>query len=176
MAELEIKNRNGKKFIVIYDDEDRELIEKYTWHVNQDEKPYARTRIRTLCGKIRYLYMHRLILNAPKDKLIDHKNHNRLDNRKGNIRLCNDTQNAMNTTAWGMSKYLGVTRCINRKKQYKYMYWIANIKINGKVKRLGMFPYTSEGEIQAGKCYDEGAKKYHGEFANLNFKKELCEL
>ena len=37
--------------------------------------------------------------------------------------------------------------------------------VRGEIKFLGGF----EDEINAGKAYDEAAKKYHGEFANLNF-------
>jgi hypothetical protein len=42
---------------------------------------------------------------------------------------------------------------------------VAQIGINRKVIYLGCF----KKEIDAAKAYDEGAKKYHGEFASLNF-------
>ena len=42
---------------------------------------------------------------------------------------------------------------------------VAQIMAREEIKFLGGF----EDEIKAGKAYDEAAKKYHGEFANLNF-------
>lgn len=57
------------------------------------------------------------------------------------------------------SRYKGVTWNRRRNK------WVAQIMARGEIKFLGGF----EDEINAGKAYDEAAKKYHGEFANLNF-------
>jgi hypothetical protein len=57
------------------------------------------------------------------------------------------------------SKYKGVCPT-NRNRP-----WQARIKVNGKTINLG----TYKTEIEAAKAYDVAAKKYHGEFANLNF-------
>ena len=53
-------------------------------------------------------------------------------------------------------------------KRYEKM-WGAFIKIDGKSKYLGWF----RNEIEAAKAYDEAAKKYHKEFANLNFLESI---
>ena len=42
---------------------------------------------------------------------------------------------------------------------------MADIRANGKKMWLGYF----ETEIDAARVYDEAAKKYHGDFAMLNF-------
>jgi hypothetical protein len=44
-------------------------------------------------GKI---LLHRLILNPPEDMEVDHKNLNRLDNRRQNLRICSHSGNMMN--------------------------------------------------------------------------------
>ena len=40
--------------------------------------------------------MHRFIMNFPKGKYVDHINHNTLDNRKCNLRICNNADNIRN--------------------------------------------------------------------------------
>lgn len=109
------------------------------------------------------LKMHRMIMNASKGFVVDHINHNGLDNRKANLRLVTNAQNSYNRP------------CFKKKgspSQYKGVYWSkrdnkwqVQISCKGKVKTIGQF----KDEIQAAKAYDKAAKKYHGEFAYLNF-------
>lgn len=44
----------------------------------------------------KYILMHRLILDVPAEFVVDHINHNRLDNRKGNLRICSQKNNSRN--------------------------------------------------------------------------------
>ena len=64
---------------------------------------------------------------------IDHKNHDRSDNRWSNLRLVTSSQNKHNSRkrANNTSGYLGVSWHAKRKK------WVASIGVNGKVKNLG---------------------------------------
>jgi len=59
--------------VILVDDDKYDFLNSYTWW---DVQGYARTIIN---GK--NVYMHRMLLNAPKDMLIDHINRNRSDNR-----------------------------------------------------------------------------------------------
>lgn len=104
--------------------------------------------------------MHREIMDAPKGMKVDHINGNRLDNRKTNLRLCNNQQNVHNSKVNRVNKsgFKGVSWMKSRNK------WRARIKIDMKEKHLGLFPSREE----AARSYNESAKKYFGEFAYLN--------
>jgi hypothetical protein len=108
--------------------------------------------------------MHRLVIDVPTGCFCDHINHNGLDNRKANLRVAQHKQNVWHRRKFqrpSRSRYKGVDfRPANSGKC-----WRARIRINGKRLYLGSF----DNELDAAKAYDEAAKKYHGQFAGLNF-------
>ena len=63
------------------------------------------------------------------------------------------------------SDFIGVYR----DQHYNRVYWCARIRLNGKRQFLGLFPYTTAGEIKAALAYDEAAIKFHGKDAAVNF-------
>jgi len=106
--------------------------------------------------------MHYLVIDVPDGMYCDHINHNGLDNREANVRAATNTQNNRHRRKYkkpSFSRYKGV----NRVKGTKL--WRSRISVNGKRIYLGHF----DSEIEAAKAYDEAAKKYHKEFAILNF-------
>src|ERR1017187_9004606 len=121
--------------------------------------------------------MHQQIMSTPKNMHTDHINHNTLDNRRCNLRICTAAQNQMNKQACknSMSGLKGVgyraNKYISKKAGHKKLlnqYWTATIMFNGKQNFLGNFPYTEQGKIDAAKAYNLKAVELFGEYANLN--------
>lgn len=83
---------------VLIDDEDLDLICQYKWHVN--DSGYAVWR-GVEDGVKKTVRMHRLVTSCPVDKIIDHKNHNKLDNRKVNLHIGTHSDNMRNLTNQG---------------------------------------------------------------------------
>lgn len=100
---------------------------------------------------------------------IDHANGNRGDNRLANLRLATQTQNNGNTSRRSDNKsgYKGVAHFPydGRKKS-----WRAYININKKLRTIGYF-LTAE---DAARAYDLKATEVFGEFARLNFPREVA--
>ncbi len=87
----ELYLRNNKQKItgkVKLDIEDINLVKNYKWSISSG---YART---TINGKT--IRMHRLLLNPKNNKVIDHINHDCLDNRKKNLREITPNKNKKN--------------------------------------------------------------------------------
>jgi len=147
----------------LVDDKDFGWLNQWKWY--KSTNGYALRNIHKKIGFKQYknihIRMHRLIIDAPKNKFTDHINHNKLDNRRSNLRTVNKSQNEHNTDKRrnNTTGYLGVFKGRN-----KYM---ARITINGKHIYGGFFKDVKEAAL----ARDKIALKYHGEFARLNFPK-----
>lgn len=156
----EIKLSQGKYALV--DDSDYERVSQYKWwaaEVGVTKHFYATT---STYKPRKTIYMHRLILDAPKGKIVDHINGNGLDNRRANLRLCTNAQNLHNAPAQknNTSGYKGVSWNKGNKK------WQAQICVNNKKIMIGVFA----DKIEAAKAYDKAALEFHGKFAYTNFE------
>lgn len=162
--ELKINSKTHGEKILLIDDEDYDKIKNYTWGVKYDktiDNFYVAAFNKGMSkGDIENIRIHRLIMNAPKDKVVDHINHNTLDNRKENLRLCSHGENQANgkkRSSGKTSKYKGVFK----RESGKFR---AKIRCKEITTNLGTF----ENEIDAAKAYNNAALKYFGEFALLN--------
>lgn len=158
----EIKLTQGQ--VALVDDEDFEYLNQFKWYAQKDNNTfYAGTNTSGKGDlKRKVIWMHRVLLNVTDSKiLVDHIDHNGLNNQKSNIRVATYAQNSRNKRPCKntSSKYKGVTyRRLNK--------WEASIRLFKKYKYIGIFST----EIEAAKAYDEMAKLHYGEFACLNFK------
>ena len=150
MKQLELT----KGFQTIIDDDDFDKVSQYKWYVNSDG--YA-VRNGYLNKKRVTVRLHRFIMNAGPDQLIDHVNKNRLDNRKSNLRFASKSENAINSKLSNRNStgYSGVSRVKNSSK------YRARIRVNSKEIYLGLFSTVQE----ASEAYNEAAKQYFGKFA-----------
>lgn len=112
-------------------------------------------RKRYLTSRLIFLY-HKGYL----PEIVDHQDRNKQNDKIGNLRDANRTQNMTNRASAknSSSQYLGVCWHKQRKK------WMATISIERKNKHLGLF----ESEEMAALTYNNWAITIHGEFANLN--------
>ena len=101
-------------------------------------------------------YLHNYIMSAPKGKVVDHINHNPLDNRKSNLRLVNKSKNAKNRKGRNKNNTTGY-----RNVSYVGGKYIVQLQINGKNNRLGSFDDVHE----AGRHAEEMRNEHYGEYA-----------
>lgn len=169
----EIKLTNGMAALV--DDEDFEYINQFKWFAHKGGNTFYADRHQWIDGKDTTVKMHRVIIGLkPSDKLhVDHINHNGLDNRKENLRVCTFHNNIKNkqSVKGSTSKFKGVStetkkyfNKTNQEWRMSSLKYKARICVDYKQIFLGSF----SSEIDAAKAYNEAAEKYFGEFAYLN--------
>jgi hypothetical protein len=153
--------------VALVDDEDYEYLSQWKWHAQPDKNNWYAVREQSWIenGKrVRTsMSMHREVLKLKSFKehpvQVDHRNHDGLDNRKGNLRRVDNSKNMANRRSFtGVSKYKGVFKSGKN--------WRVRIQYNKQLLNLGSFP----NEDDAAKAYDSKAKELFGEFAHLNFK------
>lgn len=151
--------------VAIVDDDEILQGRKYYYH-----KGYAVRNIKLPNGRKTISYLHVEILETVlcrslvDDEECDHKNLDRLDCRKQNLRLATHGQNGRNVPRYSnnLSGFKGVHWC---ERDHK---WIAKIMVNKNRTNLGYF----DDRITAAKAYDRAAIELHGDFARTNFQRE----
>ncbi|MEN6333855.1 MAG: HNH endonuclease [Phycisphaerales bacterium] len=146
----------GDGFTAYVDAADYEWLNQWTWCLCNG---YAARR-----NKETWTYMHREIIKAPRGMDVDHKNHNRLDNTRENLRVCTRAENIWNrrkprntsSRFWGVS-YI--------KARARYMAFVSHER---KVISCGCFLK----ELDAARAHDAKAVELFGELARLNFPEE----
>ena len=149
-----------KGLITVIDEADYPLVKDLTWGVS-GKKAYACSQRPD--GTL--LYLHRLLMQAPKGLLVDHKNGSTLDNRRENLRICTKEDNARNsimksnnTTGFKGVCYHKKLAGSDRAKPYQ-----ARVNLNGKRKSLGYFNTAEE----ASQAYAKYMLPIAGEFFNI---------
>ena len=158
---MRISLSKGRAYTVV-DDADFESLNQYKWHIVGGKYAARRLSPSKEYPSGEYIYMHRQIMDTPKDRDTDHINGDGLDNRRGNLRICTTHQNLGNKgkMSFNTSGFKGVT--ISKGRFIAQIGWRENGIRKNKV--LGIF----DNPIDAAKAYDKAAKQRYGDFAWLN--------
>lgn len=153
---IRLWTRDGREFLV--DEEDLPIVLKHTWCCLQ-----GKYLVSNIVGTSTRL--HRFLMDAPKDMVVDHINGNTFDNRRSNLRICNQNENARNNKLGKNNKtgYTGVELSPNGR-------FSANIMVNGKHITKGF--YSTFEEAKAARI--EAECQYFGDYApHLGALKEV---
>lgn len=136
-----------------FDLEDYDKIKNYCWYEDKDGYILNKT-------SDAIIRMHRLILNATDDCMVDHINHCKNDNRKQNIRLCTVKENNINV---GLQKN-NTSGDTGISYDNFYSCWRASITVDYKKIHLGSFSNRED----ALKARIKAEEKYFGEYSYRN--------
>lgn len=134
---------------------DAERAGTYKWSASAPEpgRYYAHTKMPN--GE--HVYLHRFLIDAPDNVMVDHRNRDTLDCRRINLRTATAGQNSINAMRVNKTGFRGVDL---RHGRYR-----AKIKYMGVIRHIG----TYDSPEMAARAYDFLATSLHGEFAVLNF-------
>jgi hypothetical protein len=147
----------------LIDDKDLNKVKDYKWRVDTYGYVIA-NQFDHDKKRLPNLKMHRLIVDAEENEIVDHADGNPLNNRRFNLRICTQAQNLANKRKQtykrgaSTSKYKGVYFDKQMKK------WRARVTFNKKTIHVGLFV----NELDAAKAYDRKAKEVFGEYALTN--------
>jgi len=154
--------------IVRVDDADYASLSQWKWGYlprSNGRGGYA-VRYETRGGTRRTIYMHRQLMGAGPDQLVDHEDGDGLNNQRYNLRLTDTTHNLVNRAVPDRAiPYRGVyPNRFGRSLPY-----IAQIKAFRKQYHLGSYATQEE----AARVYDRHALHFFGSFARLNFPADV---
>lgn len=155
---------NNKKTLV--DDDIYLRVKNFKWFLSSPKNHHSQY-VRTRIGKNSDIRLHRLIMDFPKGLQVDHINGNILDNRRENLRSCDNKTNQMNSKTHSDKKRTnGILppKGVYYDKTRPGKPWVARIMHKGK--RIVSLGYSDVNE--AHEEYRRLATEYFGEFARFS--------
>jgi hypothetical protein len=149
----------GNGYFATVDAADYDMLSKYKWHARRNGRlMYA------FCRKGgKQISMHRMIMRPRRGYVVDHLDHNGLNNRRCNLHVCTQGENVANARSHGgASGFVGVGRARGNK-------WKAGITVRGKYYSAGQF----SDPVEAAKARDRLAYDLLGPHAYLNFPEDF---
>lgn len=147
--------------IVKFDTSMIDFVSQKAWRELKGKRTsYAACRVLDGEGKVLSGLMHRILMDAPDNMVVDHINGDGLDNRKKNLRIVTKSQNAMNSRAH-VDNITGLKGSHYDKRKGTYY---SRIKVDCKNIYLGTFNTAEE----AAQAYADASAKYHGEYGRTH--------
>lgn len=144
------------ELIAFVDDADFAEVSKFRWYgVKERNGLNAITNVK-VNGKWTTKRMHNLLMKPSRGMVVDHINHDTLDNRRKNLRICTKQQNRFNSKP--VYEHKGVSLHTTKGK---WPYWRVRFTVGGKKIEGGLFKNKEEAIRIAQSLY----KQHHGEFA-----------
>ncbi len=113
-----------------------------TWSLNKDHG-YVNSAI-NVSGQRKTVYLHRILLDAPKGLRVDHIDHDPLNNRRTNLRIVTASQNNQNqhhTSRRSSTGIKNVSFCPGRSKPY-----LVRLQLDKRTLRFGYYQTLEEAE------------------------------
>ena len=147
-AEIVIKSKKYGIILCLIDLDCVEKCSRVTWHVDYSKSMgsfYIKGYILNEKGQIKKkIPIHRYLLNPDKELVIDHINHNTLDNRLNNLRIASTIQNKQNLLkCQSNNKSSGIRNVYWDKEAIK---WRVALRINKKLKSFGRYKSIEDAE------------------------------
>lgn len=136
------------------DDETAEWAEGMKWHLHKGYAAVTRGSGRDA----KRLYLHRMLMESGRGKVVDHVNGNKLDNRRDNLRVASVSQNSANVGKLSTNKS-GLKGVVPHGERYR-----AYIHKDRRTRYLGTFDDPKDAACK----YDKEARRLFGQFAKLN--------
>jgi hypothetical protein len=139
-VKIPLTGKHGQGKFALVSARDAWRVSRYTWSLQLTGASGGKRRkldvIRSGNGDKKHVHLHRFIMRSYRRGLVvDHKNHDRLNNTRENLRVISYSENAQNTRistrAGKTSKFKGVYRRGRR--------WAASISVKGVPLFLGTF-------------------------------------
>jgi hypothetical protein len=131
----------SKGHFALVDDDVYEWASQYKWALSGGDSPERRYAARYVCqdGRPRLLYLHREILGVPPGLEVDHRNHDRLDNRRENLRPATRSQNEQNRAGANTQSSTGIRGVEVRRPTKSGPRYRAVVWVDGRRCHLGTF-------------------------------------
>lgn len=143
IAYMALYDRKGNvNNITIFDKKFIDIVKKFRWSAYKHRNTYYVSTTLNDFYQLKYgkkkLKIYQLFLKYEKPLMIDHINHDGLDNTLDNLKIVTNRENCENKRRKNKYGFVGI------RWHYRDKVWTATIQVNGKSKHIGNFKTKEE--------------------------------